>query len=246
MNRFISLCAFSFLSLLAFAGSDHIILRDGTEADVKLYQVTDRKVVYSLSKKENAGRKEIPSSDVYMVYIEKQGNIYFDRNGQRTTGESAKVDPRKSDTIYLIEGAEIPAENIRISSDHVHFSVSKKRSGLSGLKDLFSGNRNESDESSISKDKVFMIRYRSGMIDIITPIDLPVEPEVTEAPDTEPEPEFKVVFHSVEAGETLTSIAEKYNVTPEQIMEWNDLPARHGKKVRLKTDMQLMIYQPNK
>ncbi len=245
-HRFISLCAFFLISFLALAGSDHIIFRDGREADVKLYQVTDQKVTYTLSEKNGSERKEVPSSDLYMVYIEKQGNVYFDRKGQRTTGESARVDPRKFDTIYLVEGGEIPAENIRISSDDVHFSVSKKRSGRFSLKNLFSGEKNESQENCLSKDKIFMIRYRSGMIDIITPVDLPVEPEVVEKPEVEPEPEFKVIFHAVEAGETLTSIAGKYNVTPEQIIEWNDLPARRGKKVRLKADMQLMIYLPNK
>jgi len=246
MNRFLSLCAFSFIFFLASAGSDHIILRDGREADVKLFQVTDQKVTYSLSQKNSSERKEVPSSDVYMVYIEKQGNVYFDREGRRTTGETTKADPRKFDTIYLVEGGEIPAENIRISSDEVNFTVSKKHSGWSNLKNFFSGEKNVSAESSISKSKIFMIRYRSGMIDIITPIDLPVEPKVAETPEVEQEPEFKVVFHSVETGETLTSIAEKYNVTPEQIIEWNDLPARRGNKVRLKADMQLMIYQPNK
>ena len=36
----------------------------------------------------------------------------------------------------------------------------------------------------------------------------------------------------------------KYNVTPEQIIEWNDLPQKTKPTTPLTTGMQIMIYQP--
>lgn len=181
-----------------------------------------------------------------MVYIDKQGNIYFDRDGKRTTGEAVKVDPRKFDVIYLVEGGELPADNIRITQETVKFDVNRKTVGNSGLKNIFSGGNKRTEELELPKNNVFMIRYRSGITDILTPIDQPTEPEKPAEEDKTDEPEFKVIFHSVEPGETLKSVAEKYNVSPEQIKEWNDLPSRQSPSTRLKPDMQLMIYQPNK
>ena len=244
MRRAIASLVVSFLSLSVFAGSDHIILRNGQERDVTLYQINDTRVVFSYDKKKNSERHEIPSTDVYMVYIEKQGNVYFSRDGKRTTGEPERVDPSKFDVIYLTEGAEIPARNVRITADDVRFDVHKKDAqNKSGLKRFFGSM--DIEELRLEKERVFMVRYRNGMSDIITAIDTPLpEPEPEKQEETSSEPEFVVVFHSVVRGETLAKLAEQYNVTVQELIEWNDLPTRQKPTTPLKSDMQLMIYQP--
>ncbi len=244
MKRALASLVVSLLSLSVFAGSDHIILRNGQEHDVTLYQINDIRVVFSYDKKKNSERHEVPSTDVYMVYIEKQGNVYFNREGKRTTGEPKRVDPTKYDVIYLTEGVEIAAENVRITTEDVRFDVEKKDTqGKSGFKRLF-GNP-EVEEVRLEKERVFMIRYRNGMSDIITAIDSPLpEPAPDPQEETSSEPEFVVIFHSVVRGETLAKLAERYNVTAQDLIEWNDLPARQKPAAPLKPDMQLMIYQP--
>lgn len=242
MKRVVVPLVVSLFSLSVFAGSDHIILRNGQESDVTLYQINDTRVVFSYDKKKHSQRHEIPSTDVYMVYIEKQGNVYFDREGKRTTGEPERADPMKYDVIYLTEGGEIPASNVRITSDDIRFDITKKNSD-GGLKRLFSGK--DVEEQRLEKERVFMVRYRNGMSDVITAIDTPLpEPEPVEPQEESSEPEFVVVFHSVIRGETLAKIAEQYKVKTEQLIEWNDLPSRYKPNTPLKQDMQLMIYQP--
>ena len=230
-------------SVLTAFGLDHIILRNGQEFDVKLIQITDDKVVYSNSSDRNVLQLELPSKDIYMVYIEKQGNLYFTNDGKRITGEPERANPKKYDVIYLINCAEIAADNVRITSDEIRYSVEIKKSGFAGL--LGKGNVSE---SVLNKSEVFMIRYKNGMRDIITPLDSPkpsVEKElIVDSVKADVKPEFVVVFHSVVRGETLEKISEKYGVTVQQLKEWNDLPAKTRPTTLLASGMQLMIYQP--
>ena len=93
-----------------------------------------------------------------------------------------------------------------------------------------------------------MIKYKSGMSDIITPIEI-VETNVNETDtikEEKQEPQFVVMFHSVAKGENLQNLSSKYNVTTEQIIEWNDLPKKTNPNNPLTVGMQLMIYQPKK
>ena len=93
-----------------------------------------------------------------------------------------------------------------------------------------------------------MVRYKSGMVDVITSLDAPeVKEEPTPAEEIkkpESEPKSVVIFHAVAKGENLHKIAEKYNVTPQQIIEWNDLPAKTSISKQLTVGMQLMIILP--
>jgi LysM repeat protein len=89
-----------------------------------------------------------------------------------------------------------------------------------------------------------MIRYKSGMVDIITPID---QPEPTPEPEaTSAEPQLVVVFHEVKRGDTLEKVAKTYNVTVEDLRDWNDISQKTKSTGLLSVGMQLMIYQPKK
>ena len=95
--------------------------------------------------------------------------------------------------------------------------------------------------------QVFMIISPDGTSEIVTELDkVPsyTEPEQQTAAARQEEL-LKVVFHAVRQGETLQAIADRYDVTPEQIVEWNELPATTKAASRLKPGQQLMIYVKN-
>lgn len=237
MKRYISLLFFVIIVCNMAFSSDHIILRNGRESDVKLIQVNDEKIIFTLIGDRTKIQRETPSKDIYMVYLEKQGNIYFSADGKRKTGEPKRIDPKKNDVIYLVSGAEIGAEDIVISEDFIKYKVKKQGFLKSSV-----------NEVSLNKSEVFMVRYKSGMVDVITSLDAPeVKEEPTPAEEIkkpESEPKSVVIFHAVAKGENLHKIAEKYNVTPQQIIEWNDLPAKTSISKQLTVGMQLMIILP--
>lgn len=231
-----------FVSIFSLQGFslDHIILRNGQEFDVKLHQITNDNVVYSPYGSNAIARESIPTKDVYMVYIEKQGNVYLTKDGKRVTGEPNRVDSKKYDVIYLINGGEIGAKSIILTEDEIKYAPAKRSSLLANLL----GAPEIDGVQTLENQEVFMIRYKSGMIDVITPIDKleePIEEVVEEEPQT---PQYTVLFHAVTRGQNLNTIAEKYNVTVTQIIEWNDLPQKSKPTAPLTTGMQLMIYQP--
>lgn len=240
MRRYITLLGLIFLTIGACVASDHIIFRNGRETDVKLYQISDDKITFGYIGDKTDNQNEVPSKDVYMVYVEKQGNVYITAEGKHFTGESKRVDAKRNDVIYLIRGAEIAADNIKITENDIHYSVKAKGSGIKGLMGL-----GETSEAVLGRPEVFMIRYKSGLIEIITPIDNveKSEPDTTAVVENK-QPEFVVVFHEVSRGETLEDLSSEYNVTPEQIIEWNDLPQKTKPTRSLTAGMQLMIYQP--
>lgn len=219
---------------------DHIIFRDGHELDVKLNQITNDKITFSNGGSRSVLPEEVPTGDVYMVYLEKQGNIYLTPDGKRITGETKRVDPKKFDAIYLVSGGEIGAKNIRISEDAIQYCNAGNGGILSNL--LVSSGKDE--VYTIPKSEVFMIRYKSGMVDIITSILPEPEEEQQQTEEEELQPQFIVLFYEVTKGDTLNSVAEKYNVSTDQIKEWNDLSPKTKVNTPLTTGMQLMIYQP--
>lgn len=240
MKRLLSVVfVISFLSLHSLA-LDHIILRNGQEFDVKLHQITNDNVVFSPNGSKTVARESIPTKDVYMVSIEKQGNVYLTEDGKRITGEPNRVDPKKYDAIYLVSGGEIGAKSISLTEEEVKY-IPLKKSNILGS--LFGGSEENGIQTLKNKD-VFMIRYKSGMTDIITPIDK-VDAPVEEVKEEEPQtPQYVVLFHAVTKGQDLKTIAEKYGVTVQQIIDWNDLPQRSKPTAPLTVGMQLMIYQP--
>lgn len=241
MRRFITILGFLFLTISTCSAYDHIIFRNGREADVKLYQMTDDKIIYAYIGDNVGTQHEVSSREVYMVYIEKQGNVYMTPDGKHFTGESKRANAKRFDVIYLVKGAEIAAENIKITEDNIHYSVKSKSAGIKG----FIG-KMDITEAVLAKSEVFMIRYRSGMSDIITPVEITEVNKTDTLSVQKQEQLFIVVFHSVAKGENLQEISSKYNVTSEQIIEWNDLPKKTNPNNPLTVGMQLMIYQPKK
>ena len=238
MRRYITLLGFVIVVNTSMA-YDHIIFRNGRETDVELYQINDEKIIFGYIGDKTNSQQEVASKDVFMVYVEKQGNVYITQDGKRLTGESKRADAKRNDVIYLIRGAEIAADNVRITEKDIRYSVKAKGNIITGL--MGKGN---TSEAVLDKSEVFMIRYRSGMNDIITPIEI-VEESATDAEVTESQqPQFTVVFHAVVKGDTLEKLSSQYSVTPEQIIEWNDLPSRTKPTSPLTVGMQLMIYQP--
>ena len=220
-------------------GYDHIILRNGQESDVKLFQINDEKIVYGYIGDRTNAKHEVLSTEVFMVYIEKQGNVYITAEGKRISGESERIDPKKNHVIYLVQGKEIGAEDIEINENYIKYTIKTKESGIAGL----IGKSNLS-VATLEKSDVFMIRYKSGMVDIITPFDASDKKDTISSEIQNPQ--YVVLFHSVSKGETLESIALKYNVDSNDIKGWNDLPARIKNNTPLTVGMQLMIYQLKK
>ena len=241
MNRYVTFLLFLLLSISVSLAYDHIIFRNGRETDVKLYQMTDDKIVYTYVGDNVGTQHEVSSKDVYLVYIEKQGNVYITPDGKHFTGESKRANAKRYDVIYLVRGAEIAAENIRITENDIHYSVKSKSAGIKSLI-----GKGDAAEAVLTKSEVFMVRYKSGMSDIITPVEIAEVDKSDTIPDQKQEQQFIVIFHSVAKGESLRQLSTKYSVTSEQIIEWNDLPKKTNPNNPLTVGMQLMIYQPKK
>lgn len=234
---------FALIASFAFA-ADHIILRDGRESDVKLVQINDSKIVFLMPSGKTMVQQEVPSTDVYMVYIEKQGNIYITPDGKRRTGEPKRIDPKKQDVIYLVDGGEMGCDDVKINDDDISFSI-KSNSG-NGIKDALFAKGKTKSVVTLPKPSVFMIRYKSGMVDVITPFDSSQNNSVEEEKTADTAPQLVVVWHAVKRGDTLAKLAEQYNVTTDEIIEWNDLSKRTRLSAQLAIGSQIMIYQPKK
>lgn len=221
---------------------DRIILRDCTELSVKLIRITDNKVVYQ-STGQDKKEEEFPTKSLYMVYIEDQGNVYFNEKGNRWTGESERVNRQKNDVVYLTKGAEIPADDIKLMADSISFKIKKKK-GYENVVPVDS----KSGLVKLNRDEVFMIIYKSGMVDIVTPlssVDLRATKGNNNFDEGTSNEELKVVFHEVKPRETIQMIAKQYNVTVDQIVKWNSLKKSKG-SVNVSAGSQLMIYTPKK
>lgn len=236
---------FPFMLLLvanvAMAQEDLILMRDGSELLAKVIQVDDKLVTYKENEKKNRRELYLDLKNVYMIRFKQRGNIYITAEGKRITGENDKWD-KDADRIYLVAGREIQAYSLQIFEDRVVYSENKPSKKSAAIK------------SSISRDEVFMIKYKDGTRDILTNIqtmakekEQPQEEEEEVAEEGEGKEELQVVFHNVKRGETLNAIAKRYGVGVKDIITWNDLPKKITANSRLQSDMQLMIYvKPSK
>ena len=64
----ILLAALILVVTLGVAASDHIIFRDGSEKEVKLFQINDEKITYR-ELYGNHNELQVSSKEVYMVYL---------------------------------------------------------------------------------------------------------------------------------------------------------------------------------
>lgn len=236
MKRFLLIFAMQLcFSIYSAAQNDLIILRNGRETTANIIQVNDREIIYAESNKKNSAEFAIPNTEVYMLRFAKRGNVYITNDGKRVTGEN-RILPKDADVIYLVEGQEIPAYDLRIMEDRITYLAKKNK------------NKNVVPIAEVlPRSAVFMVKYTDGTTDVLTDITLkkelpqPVKEESTAQP-TEEDEELEVVFHSVKKGETLSSIASRYNVAINDIIKWNDLPSTTKPTAKLRADMQLMIY----
>lgn len=242
MSIFRSLVLINLLVLvfpLFAAQHDLILLRNGMEAEAIVELVDDNEIVFRIDKKSPS--QTIDIHEVYMIKFAKRGNVYVTPEGKRVTGETQVID-KDADVIYLVSGAEVPAYNLKVSDYHVSFLANKPKN-----------KKSIPIAQTFSRSDVFLIKYKDGTKDKLSDISLKKkvepQPDVVKA-DTQEEPAkeepLQVVFHSVAKGETLTSIAKKYGVATDEIVEWNDLPAKLNTKSRLQSDMQLIIYLKSK
>ena len=222
---------------LSVTAKDIIMLRNGLEKEVYVVQVGNDKIVYKASKGKKAIEQFLNLEDVYMIFYEKRGIVYITQDGKRVSedAESLKALGKKkvSSWVYLVKGKIYPAYDLRISEDAIEF---KRLSGKDFSSMIF------------NKNDVFLIKYSDGTKDIITefkPKEAP-KPAIIKTPEVKPEEPVEdvqqVIFHNVKSGDTLAKLAKRYNVTVEEIKEWNELPAKLKPTARLQTDMQLMLY----
>lgn len=78
--------------------ADTILMRDGTEMNVSVQQLSDTKVMYRLNKKDDV--KTLPTRDVYMIKFDKRGNVYITPEGKRVTGETYRY--RAMPILYIL------------------------------------------------------------------------------------------------------------------------------------------------
>lgn len=215
--------------------NDIIMLRDGSSVEAKIQQISGKSVKF---KNETSGVKldELPVTDIYMIKYAKRGNVFFTKEGNRKTGEVNEADSRAT-LIYTTDYREIPAYDLEFDVDKIIYRSQK------------ADKKNPQPARHVlGLFQVFMIIYPDGTSEIVTELDkVPsyTEPEQKTAAAAQQEELLKVVFHAVRQGETLQAIADRYDVTPEQIVEWNELPATTKAASRLKPGQQLMIYVKN-
>lgn len=213
---------------------DFLMLRNGEEYNGKLEVISDKEVSFSTKSgglfSSNSQRNVFPTNDVYMIKTDKRGTIFFNRKHQRSVVPTVKID-KSADLIYLADGGELQGWQVVINNGILSYQKNPKQK------------RAMSNIGAIDLDEVFMIKYSDGSKDIFTDITVDkAEEEQAAVPVPVVEPEkIKVILYNTRAGETLGTVAEKYNVSVEDIIEWNDLPARYKSTTKLSSGMQLMI-----
>lgn len=219
---------------IAYAASDKIIFRDGQIEEVTIDQISDQQLRFR-SKHNKKVQQAVPTKDVYMYYIEAYGNTYVTPDGKRFSGEE-KGAGDNIDVIYLVTGKEIGVETITRFPDSISYVENKKRKKKDPVVKI-----------NLDNSQVFMIRYRNGMTELITPLvslqDVPEEAQ-EEKPQEEAAPQYSVVFHEVKKWDTLEKLSKMYGVSPQDIRDWNDIPANLSVKNQLEVGTNLMIYVP--
>lgn len=201
---------------------DVVILRTGEHVYGKLRKMT----VTTVSFESRKTMFEYPLKDVYAVKSDSRGDIFYNMKGERIS-RPANNEGRGADRIYLIDGEEIIGWKTAISGKTVSYQDSRETK------------KNRPRVVEIPVEKVFMINYFDGTKEIVNDITTMIEED---SETKEKESPLKVVFHDVVRGESVVSVAEKYNVSVSDLREWNDLSPKIKDNVPLTPGRQFMIY----
>lgn len=228
------------LSVLYVKAQDVVVMRNGVEYEGKILQASQNEITIEDTSRNGlfgkvSTQKTLQMSDVYMLKYKDRGNFYIKADGNRISGEKQKID-RTADIVYLIEGKEIPAWDLEFGADNISFQATKSKK------------RALSNNITISKSAIFMIKYSDGSKDIINDLSIKEESQENTENETntkadEQKPQYKVVFHNVKKGDTIESVANQYNVSEDDLKSWNDLNTGLSSKSKLKIGSQLIIQQ---
>lgn len=233
IKRFVLGAALALVGLTSLESNaqDFVILANGEEIECKLNSVSDESIQIAITRrsglKKHTMTETYPLNEVYMIKGGKRGTTFI-VDGKRIIKPSSDI-PKDANIIYLLEGGEIPAWNITLGANGV---VSYKKE-----KKTF-------EDQHLLASQIFMIKYADDSKDIFNSPLAVAQKKAAEAeakPEPEPKPELKVVFHTVKKGETLAKIAERYDVSVDDIKEWNDLGGALSDQYRPKANTQLMI-----
>lgn len=240
------ICAIVFFCCaLSVTAKDLVMLRNGLEMQVYVVQVGNDRLVYKVSDDDDATMEFVDVKDVYMIFYEKRGIVYITQEGKRVSEDAMVTELLINDdapsNVYLKKGKIYPAYNLQILEDEIVFDR------VVAMKQKFFSKKKEMAKITLSKDEVFLIKYKDGTKDIINEFAPKEEPKVEievelQEPEKPTEDVQQVIFHNVKSGDTLAKLAKRYNVTVEEIKEWNDLPEKLKSTARLQNDMQLMLY----
>ena len=224
------------LSAVSLKAQDLIILRSGEEYEGKVIQASQNSVLIESKTgglfSKGTHRSTLNPSDIYLIKYKGRGNVYFKDNGARISGENQKID-RSADIIYLKEGKEIPAWNLSFDTETITFRSSKENK------------KARSSNASVKTADVFMIKYSDGSKDVMNDLSSgqkTANPQSASSND-KTGTKYKVIFHTVKSGDTLSSIATKYNVRIEDLRTWNEIEPHVRSNARLKPGTEYIIQQ---
>lgn len=142
---------------------DMMLLRNGDEIQCKIDMISNGIVSYQ----ENGTRSQIPTAQLYMIKYEKRGNAFFNSEGESNYNtESTSVKLSKKDiAIYLCDGGEVIATEVKLLDEKVDYKASKRKTGnaIAGFLPI----KKSIDWDSLPKEKVFLIRYFDGSREVI-------------------------------------------------------------------------------
>ncbi|MCC8118243.1 MAG: LysM peptidoglycan-binding domain-containing protein [Bacteroidales bacterium] len=261
---FITTIFFGFSMVLAEEAE--IIMRDGSIFKAEITQYNPQGIMFKekgrsgLFSKLQKEAVSLPLDDIYMITTKSQGSRVVNKDGKLVNCD-VMDDSEAEESIYLVHGGKLMGDIVSIGAEDIVYKYTKStQKELKKYKKESQKDRSKVDPKKeaayyylyanipISRDEVFMIYHEKTKVsEIITSLadveeDIPqiVVEEPKEEEAAEPVQELK--FHRVTKGQTLSMIASRYGVTPEEIIEWNDLNPKININGYLTPDLQLAIY----
>lgn len=208
---------------------DLLMLRNGQEIRGKLEIVSDKDILFSHGSSSHGQSDSYPVRDVYMIKTEKRGTIFYNTAGSKSMVGSVKNN-RKATYIYLVNGGEIEAWNLRMANGIIKFTKNPKLP------------ETPSNTGVYPTEDIFLIKYPDGSKDLITEISGERLPNGSNANIVGSPTKIKVIMVEIsKSTTTIGDIAKEYKVAVEDIVEWNNLPKGSASGSRLSAGTQLMI-----